>query len=124
MRLNDAGRMVHQCWDDIPYHFPYVTLDQFIVMPNHIHGIIIITHPVGAKNFSPMPKCGTSRTIGSIIRGFKIGVTKWAKGYTDMDKVWQRNYYEHIIRNDDDLRMIREYIQHNPQHWADDELHP
>ncbi len=41
-----------------------------------------------------------------------------------MDKVWQRNYYEHIIRNDDDLRMIREYIQHNPQHWADDELHP
>lgn len=129
MRLNDAGRMVQQCWDEIPQHFPHVELDQFVVMPNHVHGIVVITHhpgthTVGAKNFSPLHhQNGTSRTIGSIIRGFKIGVTKWARANKDINTVWQRNYYEHIIRNEDDLRDIRAYIQYNPQRWAEDDLH-
>jgi REP element-mobilizing transposase RayT len=99
-------------------------------MPNHVHGIVVIkhrggTHTVGAKNFSPLHRQnGTSKTIGSIVRGFKIGVTKWVRANTDIHTVWQRNYYEHIIRNEEDLRDIRDYIQYNPQRWVDDDLHP
>ena len=71
MRLNEAGRIVEQCWLAIPVHFPNVDLDVFVVMPNHVHGIVLMSgRTVGAKNFSPLP--GTSRTIGSIIRGFKL----------------------------------------------------
>ena len=92
MRLNDTGRAVQQCWDEIPRHFPQVTLDAYVVMPNHVHGIVVIAGDVsvgdagavGAKNLSPSPPAhpppnpqSTSKTIGSIVRGFKIGVTKW-----------------------------------------------
>jgi len=91
MRLNDAGRVAQQCWRQIPAHFPNVELDEFVVMPNHVHGILVITD-VGAKNFSPLHLTeqiphGTSRTIGSIIRGFKIGVIKWFRKNTDIDTV-------------------------------------
>jgi REP-associated tyrosine transposase len=86
MQLNDAGRIVDQCWLEIPNHFPQVDLDVFLVMPNHVHGIIVIAEgPVGAKNFSPLQKINNTRyrpsgapskSVGSIIRGLKIGVTK------------------------------------------------
>jgi putative transposase len=86
MAMNNAGRMAKKCWFDIPIHFPHVALDTFIIMPNHIHGVLVITETVGAKNFSPLqsgrqPR-GTSKTIGSVIRGFKIGVTKWMRQNT------------------------------------------
>ncbi len=162
MRLNDAGRVAQQCWLDIPSHFPHVELDAFIIMPNHVHGIlwIVETPPmgttagtmagtVGAKDFSPLPSPplpsnvppissqplgvssdaapqphGTSKTIGSVVRGFKIGVTKWFRQNTTIYTVWQRNYYEHIIRTDDALARIRAYIQSNPQRWAEDQENP
>ena len=79
MILNDAGLMAEKYWHDIPTHFPHIKLDEFVVMPNHIHGILSSIAAVGAKNFSPLPsqqRPGTSKTIGSVIRGFKIGVTK------------------------------------------------
>jgi REP element-mobilizing transposase RayT len=78
--------------------------------------------PVGAKNFSPLP--GTSKTIGSIVRGCKIGVTKWFKENLGTGEVWQRNYYEPIIRDDESLNRIREYIRNNPMRWAFDEENP
>ena len=140
MRLHDAGiAAVANCWDEIPKHFPNVLLDQCIVMPNHVHGIIVITESVGANDDSgandyvgandyspprttqPQRKCGTSKTIGSIVRGFKIGVTKWFQENHAPQTVWQRNYYEHIIRDDDDLNRIREYIINNPMNWDTDE---
>ena len=125
MNLNGAGRMVEKCWNDIPVHFPHVELDEFVVMPNHVHGIlsIIETVGVGAKDFSPLPsqqRPGTSKTIGSIIRGFKIGVTVWMRKHTPIHDVWQRNYYEHIIRNEAALNRIRQYIADNPTRWAKD----
>jgi len=108
---------------------PHVTLDTVAVMPNHVHGILTIDGTsVGAKNFSPLQPpqriCGTSKTIGSVIRGFKIGVTKWMRQHTDVYDVWQRNYHEHIIRNETDLARIREYIDNNPAQWELDSLHP
>ncbi|HEV8720734.1 MAG TPA: transposase [Candidatus Binatia bacterium] len=134
MRVNDAGRMVEQCWSAIPNHFPHVDLDAFVVMPNHVHGIIVITdRAVGAKNFSPLPDSNTSthrpirspsKTIGSIIRGFKIGVTKWFRENTVTHIVWQRNYYEHIIRNEESLNRIRQYVLDNPVRWAFDRENP
>ncbi len=136
MRLNALGEVARQCWAAIPDHFPHTALDEFVIMPNHVHGIIWIVDDigannhspnhhspanVGAKNFSPLqsspPPRGTSKTIGSMVRGFKIGVTKWARQNTDVYTVWQRNYYEHIIRNDRALDAIRQYIADNPLRW-------
>ncbi|MBU1128724.1 MAG: transposase, partial [Candidatus Omnitrophica bacterium] len=94
-------------------------------MPNHVHGIImIVDSAVGANNYSPTKSQraqrphGTSKTIGSIIRGFKIGVTKWVHQNMDMKNVWQRNYYEHIVRNEPELARTREYIKNNPIRWG------
>jgi len=157
MEWNAAGRAADQCWCDIPTHFPQVALDEFIVMPNHVHGILIMTDPgaanhVGANNHSP-PSVGdgantvgantvrannhsplqdrtgprphgTSQTIGSIIRGFKIGVTKWMRENTGVGDVWQRNYYESIIRNEESLNRIRQYIMNNPASWMLDRENP
>ncbi len=140
MVLNAAGQIVEKCWCAIPEHFPQVTLDEFVVMPNHVHGIITIgttvgANNVGANNHLPLPsnetstqsnetprssQHGTSRTIGSMVRGFKIGVTRWFRAKTDIHKVWQRNYYEHIIRNEDSYLKIADYIQTNPQRWEID----
>ncbi|MEI6291285.1 MAG: restriction endonuclease subunit S [Chloroflexota bacterium] len=96
------------------------------LLPKWMNGEI----PVGANNYSPLRtvqsprKKGTSKTIGSIVRGFKIGVTKWFQENHSPQTVWQRNYYEHIIRDDDDLNRIREYIINNPMNWDTDENNP
>ena len=150
MVLNNAGKIAQKCWLEIPEHFPNVDLDEFIVMPNHVHGIIEIKNVgiqivgtkfvggkffVGAKNISPLrpPQPNNkpqfihenqfrspSKTIGSIVRGFKIGVTKWFRQNTDINVVWQRNYWEHIIRNETELNRIRNYIINNPKNWGED----
>jgi len=124
MILNDVGEFAKKCWNDIPLHFPHVKLDIYCIMPNHIHGIINISDSAGgAKNLSPLLQpdknkpIGTSKTIGSIVRGFKIGVTKWIRNQLPGKKLWQRNYYEHIIRNENDFNRIYEYIENNPLKW-------
>ncbi|MFZ0131979.1 MAG: transposase [Desulfobacterales bacterium] len=131
MRMNEAGLMVQACWDAIPDHFPQVELDAFVLMPNHVHGILSMVGSitVGAKNFSPLTPFtplthphGTSKTIGSVVRGFKIGVTKWMRHNTAVRDIWQRNYWERIIRDEVELNRIREYIQNNPVQWETDPL--
>lgn len=184
VRLNRAGRVAEACWLAIPEHFPHVELDAYVVMPNHVHGIIRIAGEavdvgindaraaegaggadakadeeadeeadegadegadvvVGAKNFSPLPASlvhgalppnrgippkgmGTfrspSKTVGSIVRGFKIGVTHWFRTHADRRDVWQRNYYEHIVRDAQGLERIRRYIAQNPARWGQGRL--
>jgi putative transposase len=85
----------------------------------------------GEKNFSPLQHpqpvkhpCGTSKTIGSIVRGFKIGVTKWVRQNTAIHDIWQRNYWERIIRDEMELARLREYLQNNPTQWDLDKLNP
>ena len=135
MVLNDAGHIAEKYWRKIPVHFPHAELGAFVVMPNHLHGIIVIVGAnVGAKDFSPLRQrykqpqtshpTGTSKTIGSIVRGFKIGVTKWMRRNTTVRDVWQRNYYEHIVRNENELNRIRRYIIHNPAKWQYDRENP
>lgn len=122
MHFSKGGHMAKSCWQNIPIHYPQAFIDAYIVMPNHIHGIIVINHSVGANNYLPLPH-GTSKTIGSIIRGFKIGVTRWFHEQDRMNRIWQRNYYEHIIRNEREYHAIKQYVQDNPKNWEKDELY-
>ena len=144
MILNDAGIIANDCWLQIPNHFPNSILHEHIVMPNHIHGIIELKcNNVGAENIPPKnvnmnekfraindynganndsPLRSPSKSIGSIVRGFKIGVTKWMRQNTNVHDVWQRNYYEHIIRNEKSYQTISNYIINNPAKWAEDKF--
>jgi REP element-mobilizing transposase RayT len=135
MQLNEWGEITNQCWMEIPIHYPNVLLDAFVIMPNHVHGIIILNEynlndsiVVGVQNLEPLQQQSQQnsyqhiipKSIGSIVRGFKIGVTQWFRQNTDIYNVWQRNYYEHIIRNEKEMTRIREYIMNNPLNWITD----
>jgi putative transposase len=135
MRLNDAGQMVQDVWDELPAFYPGVQTDAFIVMPNHIHGIIIL---VGAGSHACLDEIGqpqgvapTRLSLPDVVHRFKTmttkryidGVKKF--GWTPFRRrLWQRNYYEHIIRNDHALQRIREYIWTNPLRWHLDRENP
>lgn len=112
---NAIGKAVNLCWNDIPKHFPFVQLDEFIIMPNHIHGIIIINN-VGNENLRSPSKI----SLSSIIKGFKIGVTKWCNKNDHEYFEWQKSFYDHIIRDEKSLDNIREYIRNNPLKWETD----
>ncbi len=130
MSLSDAGKIANECWLEIPKHFPNTVLHEHIVMPNHVHGIIELVNEanIGVENFQPLHERNEfqkmiPRSIGSIVKGFKIGVTKWFRTNTDVETVWQRNYYEHIIRNEQSYQTISEYIINNPAKWNDDKFY-
>jgi len=129
MALNDAGRIVEQCLNEISRHFPHVELDEFIVMPNHVHGIVVIANRRGTACRAPTTEQFGRPVTGSmptIIRSFKSAATKRIDELrnTPGAAIWQRNYYEHVIRNDDELNRIREYIANNPAQWAIDRENP
>ncbi len=163
MHLNAAGRMVQTIWNDIPAHYPGVDIDVFIVMPNHIHGIIVLTGdppngpprgvaptashgdasdpggdshppdwPVGAgPRACPPGGNATILSLPDVVHRYKTLTTKL---YTDgvkcqgwipySKRVWQRNYYEHIIRDEASLQCIRDYIATNPDRWDEDNENP
>ena len=143
MILSEIGEIAHNCWIDIPNHFPFVKLDAFIVMPNHVHGIIIIDKPDDERNdghddgrddesHSPSPSPPSppknrfgpqSKNLASIVRGFKIGITKNAR-QNDSNFKWQPRFYDHIIRNNIEYQRIRKYIINNPLKWKEDKFHP
>jgi REP element-mobilizing transposase RayT len=123
MQLNDAGKNAHTCWKNIPKHYPDVKLHEFIIMPNHIHGIIEIT--IGAEYFPPKKERLLPTSLGNIIKGYKIGVTKWFQKNKNQKRgqtIWQRNYWEHIVRDEKDYNNISEYIINNPLSWNLDSL--
>lgn len=128
MWLNAAGRAVKQCWADMTRHFPHVELDEFVVMPNHVHGIVVIVDTVGAMHASPLPYPASpkKRSIGAVVGSFKSAVTKHLNELrnTPGTSIWQRNYYEHVIRDDSSLGRIREYIMQNPLQWEYDRENP
>jgi len=138
MILNDVGKIAKEEWLKTSVLRNDIELREFIIMPNHIHGIIEIID-VGANCIRPQLKepgvCDTplqkennkfrspSNTVGSIIRGYKGAVTKRVNALYGTQKtksIWQRNYYEHIIRNDQSHQQITEYIINNPINWKQD----
>ncbi len=115
--LNEIGKIANECWEEIPKHFPNVELEEFVVMPNHIHGIIII-NSVGDANFaSPTDrtKMGLCKLIQQFKRAVSIQLTHKLNIY---DFKWQRSFYDRIIRNETELYNIRKYIQQNPLKWS------
>ncbi len=155
MRLNDAGEMVEKWYRELENKFPDIRCDQYIVMPNHFHGVIVNVgadlrvcpgnapnaynmgvHETGEHNVGEH-KSGEHKSgehIGSPLRA----VVQWFKTMTTNEyirgvkqhgwqrfdrKLWQRNYYEHIIRNENELNRIREYIVNNPTQWPSDRLY-
>jgi len=128
MRLSLSGDIVRACWDDLPRHYSHVALDVFVIMPNHIHGIIVLADPmvVGA-GFKPAPTTVNKRhRLTEIIRAFKTFSSRRINELhnTPGRPVWQRNYYEHVIRNENDLDEVRKYIVNNPLKWDLDKENP
>jgi len=162
MRLSEAGRMVQAVWDDLPRSYPGVEIDAFVIMPNHIHGILVVTAdpaPVGAgpcacpdrdagpcacpdrdagpcacpdgdADASARPIDKGALALGDVVRRFKTYTThRYAAGVERGNwppfagRLWQRNYHDHIVRSEADLRRVRAYIASNVDRWADDALH-
>jgi REP element-mobilizing transposase RayT len=145
MRLNDAGRMVATVWHALPRRFPHVALDEFVVMPNHVHGIILLGDRRGEPCVRPVyhrqdhagehkvrPYYGTADfSLGRVCQAFKsLTTVEYWRGVNDHNwppfsgHFWQRNYYERIIRDEKELAVVREYIRHNPSKWEKDEENP
>ena len=155
MRLNELGEIVLETWHELPYRFPDIQFDQFVVMPNHVHGIIhivgapLVGAPNQTTNLSNKPKhqntignqnrgnknlnwAGTrpAPTLGRVVGVFKsISAVQYIKykrlnGSLSFHPLWQRNYHDHIIRNERSLNKIREYIVQNPPQWDLDRNNP
>ena len=137
VQLSDIGEIAFNCWMEIPEHFSNVEIDEFVVMSNHVHGIVVIEEPrwksevvetlhatslrtndQSMSKISPKP-----HTLSTIIRSYKSAVTRQVRLMGEHDFAWQSRFYDHIIRNDEDLGRIRKYIQDNPIKWELDEYH-
>ncbi|MEA5551501.1 transposase [Anabaena cylindrica UHCC 0172] len=117
------GVIAYQFWLQIPNHFPNVELDEFVVMPNHIHGIIVITDKFrGREQEGELKK----PNLGQIIAYYKYQTTKIINQIDDTPgiRLWQRNYYERIIRNQNALYIAQQYILANPLRWPKDPHNP
>ena len=117
MHINAAGSAVQRQWHGISGYYPRACLDEFIVMPDHLHAIIAITPDLTSKNMGAMNRAPTE--VGEIVRGIKARSTHAIHQLPEYGGtcVWQRNYYEHIIRDDRSLNVIRKYIRGNPARW-------
>lgn len=142
MQLNATGLCVEACWQSLPRHFETLELDAFVIMPNHLHGILLLDGDIGRgkafgqkalrsyrnlePNASPLQPHGTqSGSVGAIIQNFKSVSTRKINriNHRNGKTIWQRNYYECIIRDESALQAIRQYIRNNPLSWELDRLH-
>ncbi len=152
MHASRVGDIVRYEWHDLPRHFPFLELGAFVVMPNHIHGILVIRPRVGATRLGPNtalesngtfpptdvdspegsplqgqrptgPRC---KSLGAIVGQFKSRVTRriWKLPHMHLVPLWQRNYYEHVIRDQREWERIHLYIESNPVNWSQDEENP
>ena len=130
--LTELGKLVQDLWHQIPISRANTTLDRFVVMPNHLHGIIQIDAIDSEQNCpNRSHNEGVTRTtlpsgsLGATVGQSKSAVTKQSRALPDPPKppIWQRNYYEHIIRNESKLNDMRKYILDNPAHWTNDDLY-
>lgn len=138
IQLSNTGKIANQYWHNIPAHFPFVELDEYIVMPNHVHGIVIINRPSvetrhGASKtatetrdraslhdeqqnkFGPLKR----NSLQLIINAYKSSVTRFCNK-NNLNFQWQSRYWDHIIRDEKSLNNIREYIRNNPLKWKQD----
>jgi putative transposase len=129
MDLNERGGIVDGCWKGIPEHFPYVGLDEYIIMPNHVHGIIVLHEHVGTRHAVSLPERfgkPVSGSVSTIVRSFKSAAAKRINEMhlTTGAPIWQPRYYDRIIRDEKELQNIRDYINNNVLTWAFEAEHP
>ncbi len=148
MQPNEAGQIVETAWTSLPQRFPNIELDACVIMPNHLHGIVVVgatlvaAQDASGANYragiNPAPtndsiraKTNPAPTLGHVVGAFKSITTHayiqgvYDCGWSPFDKrVWQRNYYEHIIRSEIELNAIRKYIVDNPARWEQDRDNP
>lgn len=133
MIKNELGKIAEEEFLKTQEMRENTVIDSFVLMPNHVHAIVIINNSVGAYCNTPLQTIQTNNVslqkrtftspknnLGSVVRGFKTAVTTRAKKLGFLHFSWQRNYYEHIIRNEKSFEKISEYIQYNPKKWEDD----
>jgi REP element-mobilizing transposase RayT len=139
--LSEAGTLIWNVWDDLPQRFPRVELDEFVVMPNHVHGILWLLDdptPVGAGLALPgqetsaglgtassgvpeMGRASPAPTLGGVMGAFKsLSAKAVNNALRRSGSLWQRNYFERIIRDDQELADVRRYIVDNPARWGED----
>lgn len=122
------GKIVKRCWEEIPGHFKDVGLDEFVVMPNHLYGIVVISRRGTACRASTLERFRkpVAGSLPTVIRSFKSAVTRRVNRMraSPGSTFWQRNYYEHVIRNEKELNLIRQYIMDNPLKWEMDRENP
>lgn len=150
MQLSEVGKIARRCWEEIPLHFPHTALDEFVIMPDHMHGIVVI---LGEDDYGESYEDGSGgvqlnapkelnapaadspatrkdnyfsiispkkKTLSVIIRTYKAAVTTLCRENGINDFQWQRNYYERIIRDERAFTTIRKYIVNNPAQWLHD----
>ena len=128
MRVNEIGAVVREEWLRSAEIRGEIALGEYVIMPNHVHGIVII-RDVGAHGHAPLPvrtRQRPARSLGSFVAGYKAAATRRINAIrgTPGHRVWQRNYYERVIRGDAELNRIRQYIIDNPIHWEQDPENP
>ena len=118
VELSDMGHFVKEAWEGLAMQYSYVELDEYVVMPNHLHGVIVIS--------SETPSVTERKSLGRVIGAFKTISTKQINSMRSISgqSIWQRSYYEHIIRNDGELNRVREYVMNNPMQWHLDTENP
>ena len=139
---NRSARIVRNCWEGLPGHYPRVSLDAFVVMPDHVRGIVVLGNAhrtmvgrdrAARAGLKPAPTGWGSSTrpevrhgFPEVVRAFKTFSARRINALcgTPGTAVWQRGYYEHVIRNERALKHIREYIRSNPQNWCKTPEHP
>lgn len=130
MMLSGIGALALKFWEEISEHFSFVYLDEFTVMPNHVHGIIVIDRPMNDAPFTELPEVITQdrfqnpgkNSISSIIGSYKSVVSKNAR-LTHPDFSWQSRFHDHIIRDEDSFERIKYYIRNNPKNWREDKFY-
>lgn len=127
MVMNEFGELVDFTWHDLPGHNRNICLDAFMIMPNHIHGIVVIEGQGGADG-AGLERAGLepAPTLSEIVRQFKTFSSKRINKLRRNPgcPVWQRNYHERVIRDEKELSAIREYIENNPRKWDLDKNNP
>jgi REP element-mobilizing transposase RayT len=125
MKLNEFGEIISEKWQWLETQYEYVELGAWVIMPNHHHGILVIHNGRGGSRPAPTPPI-KRKPLGGLIGAFKTVSTKQINLLRDTEGqvVWQRNYYERIIRNEPEMDRITRYIESNPTQWADDNENP
>jgi len=126
LQADQVKEAVRSVWLGLPARFPRVVLDELVIMPNHLHGIIILAPTAACGGAARKGAASSAPTLGAIIRAFKSISAILSNKILNRSGLpfWQRNYYEHVIRDEDELNIIRQYICDNPRNWLDDPDNP